>query len=408
MIYSGMDILIFDDDPHASGLIFQVVSNLGFSIERFSSGTGAVEIITKIRPRLIILDIMMPGMDGLTILQKVRSKAELKGMHVLICSSKSFQRDIDEVLRLGADAFIPKGNIQMLRKKILALLGSPPADKKSKRLNFGSTFQARIWGCTGPAIENGPENSGPCVSIHIGDRILFLDAGTGINSLPSLPEAINKELWLILSGYAPDHIGGLKNFVDQLSANARLKIAGPSNTRGSLNAVVDAYLKGSPHIAQISLFMIHESGFSLFPGATCRVLLTNHPGTALAISIEHLNRRIIYCPNNEVETPDEDELDSSINQKFEEFIRGADVLIHDARYTEGQYPGHRREGHSSTSAILNLASQNGIRKLIFFRMDRNTTESQIKAEQDRIDAKIKNDGLSIRAEYARPGLQIAI
>ncbi|EYE87930.1 regulatory protein [Fervidicella metallireducens AeB] len=98
-------ILIVDDDRDIVELISDILEEEGYEIHKEYNGKGALEKIEENRYDLIILDIMMPGMDGLEVLKKVRDKVESP---ILFLTAKS--KSMDKVIgfEIGADDYITK------------------------------------------------------------------------------------------------------------------------------------------------------------------------------------------------------------------------------------------------------------------------------------------------------------
>ncbi|MBD0379219.1 response regulator transcription factor [Paenibacillus sedimenti] len=98
-------ILIVDDDKEIAQLISIYLHNEGFELRQAHDGNEALEQMDQIPPNLIILDIMMPGMDGLEVCRKVREKSAVP---ILMLSAKT--QDMDKVLGLmtGADDYMIK------------------------------------------------------------------------------------------------------------------------------------------------------------------------------------------------------------------------------------------------------------------------------------------------------------
>jgi DNA-binding response OmpR family regulator len=98
-------ILVVDDDKEIANLISIYLQNEGFRILQAHSGHEALTLLEDNQVSLIILDIMMPGIDGMEVCRKVR---ESSAIPILMCSAKT--QDMDKVLGLmtGADDYMIK------------------------------------------------------------------------------------------------------------------------------------------------------------------------------------------------------------------------------------------------------------------------------------------------------------
>jgi CheY-like chemotaxis protein len=103
-----IDILIIDDNELQLNYLTDLLKGHGFRTHTLQEGAQAIEVIRKIQPKLIILDIMMPGIDGFTILKKIREDQNIKLIPVIIYTGKAYQVDQKKALFLGANSFLAK------------------------------------------------------------------------------------------------------------------------------------------------------------------------------------------------------------------------------------------------------------------------------------------------------------
>lgn len=114
-------ILAIDDDPAVTSLIKRGLTYEGFTVETASSGEAALELARDHSPDLIILDIMMPGMDGLDVLRRIRSADAT--LPVLMLTAKDAPADQIQALELGADDYVVKPfTFEVLLARVRVLL----------------------------------------------------------------------------------------------------------------------------------------------------------------------------------------------------------------------------------------------------------------------------------------------
>jgi DNA-binding response OmpR family regulator len=82
-------ILIAEDDPAIRSLISQILSLEGYDVASFSEGAGAQEALHASAPDLVVLDIMMPNVDGLTLLEDIRSTETTRSIPVVLLTAKA-------------------------------------------------------------------------------------------------------------------------------------------------------------------------------------------------------------------------------------------------------------------------------------------------------------------------------
>lgn len=98
-------ILLIDDDPALHRLLGQYLEEAGFSILHANSGQAGLKVLFDHRPHLIVLDVMMPKMDGWETCRRIR---ELTDIPIIFLTAKSDEPDRLEGFRLGADDYVPK------------------------------------------------------------------------------------------------------------------------------------------------------------------------------------------------------------------------------------------------------------------------------------------------------------
>ncbi|NUM49145.1 MAG: response regulator transcription factor [Anaerolineales bacterium] len=98
-------ILVVDDDPFLLDVAVKILSKNGFEIEVANSGPDGLRQIFRVQPDLVLLDIMMPGMDGIEVLKRIR---EMTDIPVIMLSALNQTNIVAQALELGADDFVRK------------------------------------------------------------------------------------------------------------------------------------------------------------------------------------------------------------------------------------------------------------------------------------------------------------
>ncbi len=101
-------ILIVDDEPFNLDLLEQELQDQGYTIERATDGAEALEKVPSFLPDVILLDYMMPNMNGLEVLGRLRKDEKHKGIPVILLTAKATQEDKIRGLDAGADDYVVK------------------------------------------------------------------------------------------------------------------------------------------------------------------------------------------------------------------------------------------------------------------------------------------------------------
>jgi len=117
-------ILVVDDDPQIVELFHDVLgADPRFDMRSASTGYDAGVVSAEFHPDLMILDFMLPDINGNVVCQTVRKNEDLKDMKIIIVSGVVNQDQVNDLLRHGADEFVKKPfNIELLLKRIESLL----------------------------------------------------------------------------------------------------------------------------------------------------------------------------------------------------------------------------------------------------------------------------------------------
>jgi len=101
-------ILVIEDDPAISRLVDYSLRHEGYTVLSASNGLEGIRKAHNEAPDLIILDVMLPGMDGFEICHRLRAETDTAQLPILMFSAKAQEVDKDTVLKVGADDYLPK------------------------------------------------------------------------------------------------------------------------------------------------------------------------------------------------------------------------------------------------------------------------------------------------------------
>jgi len=101
----ALRILVVDDDTALAEMIGLVLEADGFEVALCADGTGAVAAFRDTRPDLILLDLMLPGIDGIEVCRRIRAESDVP---IIMLTARSDTPDVVEGLEAGADDYVPK------------------------------------------------------------------------------------------------------------------------------------------------------------------------------------------------------------------------------------------------------------------------------------------------------------
>ncbi len=120
-------ILAVDDDEPVLRSVKRVLENAGFTVNTAANGQEALKMIERERPDLVVLDIIMPGIDGLEVCRRIRADPFIAKVPILFLTAKGRPSDIAQGLDAGGDDFLTKPfEVVELPARVRALLRRAP------------------------------------------------------------------------------------------------------------------------------------------------------------------------------------------------------------------------------------------------------------------------------------------
>ena len=104
----AVDVLIAEDEPSILESLDFILRRAGWSIDSVTDGEAVLERVRRSRPRVLVLDVMLPKRSGFDVLKQLRADSETRDLPVLILTAKGQQQDRRIAEELGADGFVTK------------------------------------------------------------------------------------------------------------------------------------------------------------------------------------------------------------------------------------------------------------------------------------------------------------
>jgi phosphoribosyl 1,2-cyclic phosphodiesterase len=251
-----------------------------------------------------------------------------------------------------------------------------------------------------------------CVAVEVGDEPpIILDLGTGLRPLGHALEARYGagnpvEVTAFLTHLHWDHIIGLPFCTPLLREGGRMDVFGPPQDGGSLHDLIDRVVKPPFFPVQVKELQgkieFHEVADDTVPVGSAKVLVRKvpHVGTTLGFRIEAGGVAVAFVSDHQA-PDDRARVDSAVL----ELCDRADLVIHDAQYTEDEYKAKATWGHSTVAYAAHVAAEAGAHRLALFHHDPRHTDDDIDrmlAEAQATDGARRLDGVLA----AREGLAI--
>ena len=101
-------VLLAEDEPNIAESLAFLLERAGFTVDVAPDGRGALESALAAMPDLMILDVMLPGLDGLSVLKELRADNRTQTLPIIMLTAKGQQEDRDAAVAAGANLFITK------------------------------------------------------------------------------------------------------------------------------------------------------------------------------------------------------------------------------------------------------------------------------------------------------------
>ncbi|MGH2944234.1 MAG: MBL fold metallo-hydrolase [Solirubrobacteraceae bacterium] len=239
-------------------------------------------------------------------------------------------------------------------------------------------MKVKVWGARGSIPTPGPDTmryggNTSCVQVTLSDgTLVVLDAGTGIRTMGLALGAVEGPVTILLTHLHLDHIQGLMFFAPCFHTDSEIVIWGPAAAEAPLLDRIARYISAplSPVEVRelpcrVSFREAQRSEWQI-GSATVQAHSISHRGPTLGYRIEDGDTTLAYLPDHEPA------LGAQIETLEDEWISGlalarnADLLIHDAQYTDAEYPEHLGWGHSSLSDAVAFGRRAAAGRMLLF------------------------------------------
>jgi len=383
-VIENLNVHIVDDDPDVLIVVEALLQDFKANVKTSTSSKTALGEIIEEKPDLVILDLMMPEMDGLDMCRLLRKEADLAKMKIVIFSGKSYEQDKQRALSMGADGYITK---PLVTDEFIQTIQDIIEEK----------VEVTYWGVRGTLPVPGEKSlryggNTMCTSVQFPkDNLFIFDAGSGIKQLSDhfmSKQGSSVQAKIFISHPHWDHINALPFFVPLYIPGNEFEIFGASHGNVTMRELISAQMDGVYFPIRIKEFAartyfrdLREEEFRINE-ILVKTMLLSHPGTCLGYRLEYKNKSICYITDNELFPEGSRDYNANYWGKLTSFVQDTDILITDATYTDEEYIKKSKWGHSSVSQVTKLAHDAEVKELHLIHHDPDQGD-------DEIDAKLK-------------------
>jgi CheY-like chemotaxis protein/phosphoribosyl 1,2-cyclic phosphodiesterase len=378
--------LVVDDNLASATTAMVILENAGYAAEICTAALEVVDTVQRQQPDGVLLDIMMPGVDGLEVCRRLRATPGLEDLKIVMLTAKAYEYDRRRAAELGADGYIQKPVRKATMLETIAKV-------------MTNQVELHFWGVRGTLPRPGPDSvryggNTSCVSLAFPrGQLLIFDAGTGIKNLGDhlMARGGRVEGKILISHPHWDHINTLPFFSPLYVAGNDFEIVGASHGETTMRSLVSAQMDGvyfpitiREFGANVAFRDLHEGSYEI-AGVKVDTLLLSHPGNCLGYRVRHGGRTICYVTDNELFLPTSPSYTEEYVERLADFVCEADALVTDTTYFDSEYESKVGWGHSCVSQVVDLAHRARVRNLYLFHHDPDQ-------DDDAIDRKLETAG----------------
>lgn len=404
----GYKIFMVDDSATALNFARAQLEAAGHQVESTTDSTTALAQLRSVQADLVILDVMMPRVNGFELCAAIRKDPQLGELPIIMASAKAYDSDRQKARRMGASGYIVKP------------FSMEQFDAITRSIN---SMIISTWGVRGtlPMPQEGYIRFGghtSCYSLRLGDdRHLIFDAGTGIKSLSNSlmkegQSRITADLFITHPHW--DHINGFPFFTPLYVPGNEIRVHGARQDDIGFEQLLTGQMDGTyfPVTARefgghVTFNEIGEQQLDL-DGVRVSTILLKHPGHCLGYRVDYGGRSFCYITDNELYPADSPFADEEFVRQLADFCRGANILVHDCTYFDDEYPKRLHWGHSCLREVCRLAHLAGAERLWIHHHDPDQDDHDIECKLEYCTEALEGLGSKTKAVLPREGRSEAV
>lgn len=277
-------------------------------------------------------------------------------------------------------------------------------------------MKVKVWGCRGSIPSPGQSTmryggNTTCLELRQEGGTVIVDAGSGIRLLGNnlMKENGIKDIFMILTHSHWDHLCGFPFFTPAYFPGYKIHVYGGPNAQGSLRGYLSHQMTAPFFPVDFSLmkadftFGIECPNMGAIGQFEYYPIPLSHPNGGYGYKFKKNGSTFVFLTDNEPEFRHEGGLD---RQAYLEFSQGADLLIHDAQYTDEEYKYKKGWGHSTFSYAVQFAIDAGVKKLGLFHHDPDRNDDDLDRLAETCREQLKKAGSSIECFAVYEGMEI--
>lgn len=284
-------------------------------------------------------------------------------------------------------------------------------------------MKIKVWGCRGSLAVSGPATmryggNTTCLEIRAASGpVIVVDAGSGIRSLGKIlaQEPDISGIRFLFTHAHWDHLLGFPFFGPAYSPNVTLIFCRGPHAPGSIQKYLSHQMEAPYFPVDISALKAHfvyrcerpnqEPGNCCLGGLEVSQIPLSHPNGSYGFKFLEGGKSFVFLTDNELGYRHPGGLERA---QYVEFCRDADLLFHDAQYTDAEYKITRGWGHSTYADATDFAVESGAKSLVLFHHDPDRTDDDLDRQVDYCRERIQRAGAALECFAAAEGMVLEL
>jgi ribonuclease BN (tRNA processing enzyme) len=415
-----------------------------YELEHAKNGEETLAKLSSFHPHLVIVTLMLPGMDGIEILRRIRLLPDSSRIGVVLASYEPMVQVYHAAIELGANYFLVRpcspeqirticrlfftGHLHPDPFQSYPLPGQEGEHCYVPRIHTPDRY-IRFWGTRGSCPVSGSEylrygGNTSCLEVRAGRDLIILDAGSGIRPLgDDLAREGIRHVHLFFGHTHWDHIIGFPFFAPLYDPDVHISVWAPVGyEKGIRELFVEmlayAYfpIRLEDIRAKVTFHELRDSQKIEIGHLHIYTHYTFHPGSTLCFKIKTGKTSFGYVTDNEMLMgyhghPDALQIQDPLlnpHHSLIHFLKNVDMLIHEAQYDPFEYLGKVGWGHSSISNAAVLVKYCQPHEWIVTHHDPRHTDSQLQKKLEIHSGILEDSHIDAQVRMAYDGFMLPI